>query len=356
VSRKIRILGPVPPPHGGVSVYIDGLRRLLKGSGVRFWSYPYKDRRHADTQFFRHRRLGILPLLVRDGYRACVLDASHFHLEYPNPILLPIWLALKSILVVQWIKIIHDGSLPARAAKFGWLQKTFFKIAVRSATEFVVVHDDLRTWLQDEIGVSQSISIVPALLPQAAEAETGSLSSKTEAALRPYFEKPLCICSIGVFISEYGFAHVAEAIDRLRAETGEDIGLVLLDGTFKRDENYRNAVMRGRTWITALENVPNSEVFSILKRSNAFVRGFGHESYGISRVEAIWAGVPVVATNVGETRGMLTYDFGDVDGLKRQLTRALFEPQARDLKGFAAMFRREAEENLSAIKRVLGIA
>ena len=36
---------------------------------------------------------------------------------------------------------------------------------------------------------------------------------------------------------------------------------------------------------------------------------------GISRIEALWCGVPVVATRAGETRGMLLYDFGDVEQL-----------------------------------------
>src|SRR5256885_5469717 len=55
-------------------------------------------------------------------------------------------------------------------------------------------------------------------------------------------------------------------------------------------------------WITVLEDVSNDDVFPILKSSDVFVRGNVEEGYGISRVEAIWCGVPVVATNVGETR------------------------------------------------------
>jgi glycosyltransferase involved in cell wall biosynthesis len=86
------------------------------------------------------------------------------------------------------------------------------------------------------------------------------------------------------------------------------------------------------------------------------VRAFAYESYGISRVEAIWCGVPVVATRAGETRGMLTYEFGDVDALVEQLRRALYDPPREDLAAWAAQFRREAEENLRAIKETLGLS
>jgi glycosyltransferase involved in cell wall biosynthesis len=86
-----------------------------------------------------------------------------------------------------------------------------------------------------------------------------------------------------------------------------------------------------------------------MRRSHAFVRGFGLESYGLSRVEAIWCGLPVVATRAGETRGMLLYDFGDVDALTRQLGRALDAGHSGETAGWAEKYRREAEENLKAV-------
>ncbi len=55
-----------------------------------------------------------MPLLFREGRGARVLDATHFHFEYPNPVLLPLWLACKRVLGFEWHKNVHDGSLPAR--------------------------------------------------------------------------------------------------------------------------------------------------------------------------------------------------------------------------------------------------
>jgi glycosyltransferase involved in cell wall biosynthesis len=101
-------------------------------------------------------------------------------------------------------------------------------------------------------------------------------------------------------------------------------------------------------------NVPHPDVFQIFKRSDVFVRGFGFDSYGLSRIEAIWAGLPVVATRSGETRGMLLYDFADVSALTRQLERALSEPPS-DLEHWSALYRKEAEANLLAIRERLGL-
>jgi glycosyltransferase involved in cell wall biosynthesis len=148
---------------------------------------------------------------------------------------------------------------------------------------------------------------------------------------------------------------VAEAVEELRNRTGKDIGLVLLDGGFIRDEDYRKEVLWKRDWITVLEQVPNPEIYQILERSDVFVRAFADESYGISRIEALWCGIPVVATRAGETRGMLLYDFGDVEQLVNQLQAVLLYPLLEEANPWAERYRREAEENLKAVARVLGI-
>jgi glycosyltransferase involved in cell wall biosynthesis len=355
VSRKIRILGPLPPPYGGVSVFVSALRKFTKGSGIKIWSYPYKDRHDPDVEYFKHRRLGILRLLLTDGYGALVLDCSHFHLEYPNPILAPIWLTLKPLLNLRWIKMVLDGSLPARYRKFNSLKRILFSLGIRSVSEFVVVQPELERWLREDIKVKQKITLIPCLLPPNPDALETHLSPDLKELLSSHLNRQKRVCCVGAFIPEYGFKHAAQAIETLRAETGLDIGLVFLDGAFVRDESHRDEVLRGRDWITIVENVRNDDVFPILKNSDTFVRAFGQESYGISRVEAIWCGVPVVATNVGETRAMLTYEFGDIESLKKQIRRALFEGKPDGLREASAMFHQEAERNLESLKRVLGL-
>jgi glycosyltransferase involved in cell wall biosynthesis len=356
MSRKVILLGPLPPPFGGVSVYLSFLFERLKGRASGVWAYC-GDEEYAreGVRLFRHRRLGIIPLMLREGRGARVLDATHFHLEYPNPLLLPVWLALKHLLGVEWYKNVLDGSLPSRQRHFTRTQRMLFRLAVNSVDEFVVVSEELRRWLLEEIKVRQPVKVIPCLLPIPRRHLEASLPAPTQETLAPYARRAKRVCSVGVFIAQYGFADVAGAVERIREETGEDVGLVLLDGTFARDENYREGVLRGRDWITVLENVPNTHVYRILKQSDAFVRACGLESYGISRVEALWCGLPVVATKVGETRGMLLYDFGDVHGLARQLKTALFEPPLREVETWAERFRLEAEEHLRDLLKVLDL-
>ncbi len=356
MHKKVILFGPLPPPYGGVSVYVNALRQHLKNR-VRVWALDLSAEKTNDpnVRFVRHRRLGHIPALIGEGRGARILDTTHFHLEYPNKILLPVWLVLKLLLRFEWHKNVLDGSLPARQRRFGIVRRTLFRLAVNAVDEFVVVSEDLRVWLRDEIKVRQKITVIPCLLTIPEQTRTGALPAATEDALAAYFKHARRVCSAGVFIPSYGFHEAVDAVERLRRETREDIGLLLLDGTFARDEDYRAAVLRGRDWLTVLENVPNPDVYRILTRSDVFVRAFRDESYGISRVEAVWCGVPVVATNVGETRGMLLYDFGDADALTCQLRRALFDAPAPEVARWASVYSREAEENLQSLVSTLGL-
>jgi glycosyltransferase involved in cell wall biosynthesis len=162
------------------------------------------------------------------------------------------------------------------------------------------------------------------------------------------------VTSIGVFIPDYGFEHIANAVEIIRQESGINIGLLLIDGSFANDESYRSKVLRNRKWVIFFKNVPHEQVLQILRKSDVFVRGVAFESYGLSRVETLWSGTPVVATRVGETRGMLLYDFGKEEELIGQIKKALFNPPTEDIKAWGDYFSREANDNLTAMIRLIG--
>ncbi len=359
MRRRIILFGPLPPPYGGVAIYLQALVAHFREAQVRVWTYGGGKARARPNgnkvRFIAHRRLGTFWALLAEGRGARILDASHFHLEYPNPLLLPVWLVLKRLLGFEWFKNILDGSLPKRYPQFGFMQRWLFHRAINAADEFVVVSEDLRRWLKEEINVRQPVTVIPCLLPAPPNEAPALLSRESKALLDPWLSRARRVCSIGVFFPSYGFKDVAEAVAELRERTGTDIGLVLLDGAFVCDESYRDEVLWQRDWITVLEEVPNPETYEILKRSDVFVRAFADESYGISRIEALWCGVPVIATRAGETRGMLLYDFGDVEQLISQLQAVLPYPVLEAPNPWAERYRREAEANLQAVARVLGI-
>lgn len=345
MSKKVFLLGPYPPPHGGVSIYVRTLFEHLKPRGLRLWTYGERELRDAQVSFMKEKRRELVPLVLREGRGARIADCTHFLLEYPSA-LVPVWVVLKRLLGFEWVKIVQDGSLPARHARFTRARRALFSLSASAATEFVVLSEELVRFLREEVGVCQPVTLIRNLFPVMPLEVEEPPPAGAEAVLHT---RARWVCSVGVFIQDYGFLHAARAVESLRRETGEDLGLLLLDGGFASDAAYRDEVLRGREWITVFENVSHPQVFALMRRCAAFVRATLHEGYGLSRVEAIWCGLPVVATRAGETRGMLLYDFGDVDELTRRLRLALSGDHAHATAEWAATYTREAEENLKAI-------
>jgi len=208
----------------------------------------------------------------------------------------------------------------------------------------------LSVWLSTKINVKKKVSSIGSLLPILPDASNSSLPAQIENSISRHDK---LICSIGVFIPTYGFDHIANAVEVIRQESKTNIGLLLIDGSFASDESYKSKILKHREWITVLESVPHGQVFQILKKSDVFVRGVAFESYGLSRVEALWSGTPVVATRVGETRGMLLYDFGNEKELIQQIKRAFFNSSAQDIRVWGDYFSREAGDNLTAMIRLI---
>ena len=351
-NSKIIILGPTPPPYGGVAIYVSSLYRCVRERGVRLWTYSDEQQEDENVRFLKPFRVRVIPSLIKDAIRARIIDSSYFAIEHPHKLLLPGWIISKLLLRFEWVKIFHDGSLPSRYPGFSRVEKILMRAAIRSVTEFIVVNEKLRDWLRNELGVSQQISVISSLLPLPPNACDVSLH---EAIVKAISRNAKTICSIGVFIPGYGFKEVADAVARIRDETSENIGLVLIDCGYVSNPTYEREVFADRDWITVIANVPQSTVLQILKHCEVFVRAFGLESYGLSRVEAIWCGVPVVATRAGETRGMLLYDYGDQEELVKQIKEALFKSTNRDVQSWAAMYQRESERNLLDLIRVIGV-
>ncbi|HSS21920.1 MAG TPA: glycosyltransferase family 4 protein [Pyrinomonadaceae bacterium] len=355
MSQRIILFGPLPPPYGGVSIYMKALAEHLRSANVRVWRYGTTRPIDPQSRFIAHRRLATLWALLAEGRGTRILDASHFHFEYPNPLLVAIWILLKWVLRFEWYKNVLDGSLPKRYPKFGFFKRWLFHRAANAVDHFVVVSEDLRRWLRDEIRVQQPITVIPCLLPTPGSEQARPLSPKLEKFLQPYLTAAKRVCSIGVFYPSYGFGDVAQAVEQLRESLGKNVALLLLDGHFVCDEKYRDEVLWDRDWISVLQEVSNPEIYEILKRTDVFVRAFADESYGISRIEALWCGTPVIATRAGETRGMLLYDAGNVEQLTNQLQAVLLYPTLEDPNPWAEVYQKEAKANLRAVAQVLGI-
>src|SRR3954471_15063847 len=111
-ESKTILFGPLPPPYGGVSVFMASIKDACLDRGLEVWSYTGDDADKRVTSI-RRRLLEHLWRLFFGPRDARITDSTHFHLEYPHWLLLPLWLRVKLMKRFTWIKICHDATLPS---------------------------------------------------------------------------------------------------------------------------------------------------------------------------------------------------------------------------------------------------
>jgi len=346
--RRVILFGPFPPPYGGVSVYVATLYEALRERGVpcerkvarqedNRGDDPVLPRFRSVLRHFSHLRAGDI----------CI-DSSSFFLEYRSGLAPLGWLLLKRTARFRWVKIIHDSTLPLRYPTFGLFRRWLAGRLVEAMDEIVVVSEELGGWLAAMFRVQGKVRVIPGLLPLPKPERSGELPEGIADLLRT---REKWVCSVGVFLESYGFLHIARAVEEVRRVTGRDIGLLLVDGGYVLEDvgAYKSSVLDGREWAVPIESIPRGQVMALFRRCAVSVRAVSHESYGLSRVESLLCGTPVVATPVGETRGMLLCDYGNIPCLVRKILEALERGAGPEARVWAERFEQEAEANLRSL-------
>ena len=153
---------------------------------------------------------------------------------------------------------------------------------------------------------------------------------------------------VGLLTERKGVLDLLEASDRLR-ERGLDHNLLLLGGTPDEGSEAAVAVVSaaaGRARL--LGTVPPAQMPAVYADADVFCLPSWWEAMPLSILEAMAAGLPVVATEVGEVPGVVTSDVGYVvparrpDRLADALEPLLRDPDLRRRMGQSARARAEA--------------
>lgn len=344
------LLGPYPPPAGGVASYLQSVFDHVP-AGECDW-YGFGDRtfdeglcrsvslpEYSPSAFLAHRR-----------HPEVVLDCSAQFLEYLDFRQLRQWLATTIRSDFRWIKVVHDTNLPRLFEQYGVLQRWLVRLSSLFVWRYVAVNQELARWLCEELVSPRKVVTIPSLI----ETPTCEAVLQPPEAFRCLAEQSdLVVCAVGAMNREYGFADVAEVVRRLSEEWGKRIGLVLVCTGFTSEPGYLEQLRSLSPGLVVLENLPRAQMHSVIQGSDVFVRSVRAESYGLSRVEAICLGTPVVATRTGEVRGMHCYEFGDVGGLLEQLKLALSDTSRESLVSQADIFTAEAMANRQCLLGLL---
>lgn len=353
-EKRVVLFGPWPPPYGGVASHMQDLAHNLRGRGVSTRLLCYGDFRTRGHL----RRISV----IRPGWwrslpkvylalssRAILHDHSGM---IPNPdegLLRSLASAVRRR-GSRWILTLHDETLPDRFTSWPRATRELCLRFLQCPEHVICIGDRLQAFLE-ELGIPRgNLSSIPPLLPVGAAPEV-----ELEPAIQAFLASHApVIATIGAFHANYDLAAVARAFPRILREHPR-AGLVVIDAGFTADDVSRRDVLQalesgGRGAYCLLSRIPREQVFGILRASAVFVRSTGSESFGLSRVEAILLGTPVVSTDAGETHYMRLYAHGDPAHLAREVLEIL---AARpDLSEAQRYYRTMAEQTLNRLLAV----
>lgn len=333
--RRVDLLGPVPPPYGGVSIHILRFRALLEAEGHAVRVLPY-------TGLTRSGKIG--KALQAGGQMARLYGSALagrpdvVHLHYGG---LGYFLALapllgqargRKVVTFHSVRVVQD----LKAADAAKRRRALDLLA--GFDLFVAVRAEIAVALQG-LGVDgPAVTVMPAFLPPAAaEAEPGRLPAPLRAALDAGAAAGRLQVGCGAYYLGAGYGHqdiygveeLAGALDALDGRPGPaaDVWVLVSNapdtpGRRRIDDELRRRAAAWRRFTLQLHY--GQPLIPVLARASGFLRPSREDGDSVAIREALAFGLPVLASDVvARPEGVTTFRLGSGDGLAGALAAFL---------------------------------
>jgi glycogen synthase len=305
---KIALIGNWPPPHGGVSVHVAALARVLAERGV--------DVRVLDIGEGDHRGGAVRPARGPLRFAARLVGVAaegrlvHLHTNGANP---------KSWIVAlgagrarrpfgpRGVLTIHSGLSP------GWLRASAGRRALAAAAcagfgRVIAVNEEIAGALADAGVASRRIAVVAPFSPAVLGArEPPEALAPFRLAHAPVFAAALAPGPT------YGADLLLPAFRRVRERLPEAGLVVFGPGT----------AALGRPGVLALGEIAHGAALAVIGSADVFVRPTRADGDAVSVREALALGRVVVATSAGHRpAGCLLVPRGDAAALAARMVEA----------------------------------
>ncbi|MFC2050559.1 glycosyltransferase [Chloroflexota bacterium] len=322
---KIAILGPYPPPFGGISVHVQRLKERLEERGIHCLVYDYSGihGKKDAVIVIRSKAMWFLGRLLRNA-------DSIIHLCGYSPSAL---IALSLLAAVKREKVVVDtGGFLFGQERLALQHRLAFQIAARTGIYFIPESSRSR-----DIIVSLGIKpenvngeIIPSFIPPRVGADDFTkLPDEIQSFINNH--RPIITSNafrISFYNNEdlYGIDLCIDLCAKLK-QTHPDIGFVFCLPTIG-DYDYFNKMMRRvkkkdieETFLFVTEPC---EYLAVLTRSDIFVRSTNTDGDSVSLREALYFKIPSLASDaVPRPDGAVLFKNRDADDLTSKVKHIL---------------------------------
>lgn len=311
-------LGPYPPPEGGITRNVIGIRDELQRRGHRS-SVIATSRSTSETAertvYYPRSALGLLSRLISTNF-----DVLHLHVGGDLTRRLLALAFVCTLASRRSVLTLHSGAYPltdaGRKAAHGSIRGMIF----RRFSRIIAINDQMRD-LFSRYGVppEQIATVAPYSL---APPDT---SVKVPTNVRAFLDthSPLFV-AVGGLEDDYQPLFLVSAMDRI-LEDFPEAGLIIVgDGSLRAETEQAIAAggHAGRIHLTG--SIDHGLSLHLICTADAMIRSSLFDGDAISVREAIFLGTPVVATDTSNRPdGVRLFEIGDVTGLVEKLTAAV---------------------------------
>ncbi|PEY37709.1 glycosyltransferase [Bacillus cereus] len=320
---RIVMIAPYPPPIGGVSVHVKRMKRYLEGKGIVCSVYNEAKREDSTNQVYKIDRY------VKFIWRIPFLKYDILHFHSPD-IRIRMLLGFYKMFNKRIILTVHGESLYLQLKNAGRLKRFFLIHSLRRIDKVICVNARNTEELLNLGFPEKNVMTLPAYVhPITTQRDEAEIPNEVWDFIQ---KKSFLICANGCIriLNEkdvYGFDILIQLLKRLHAlgiKASLLVAVLDVEGQNKYEKLYYQKLKDQineyhlANYIFFYE-VKDTEFYPILKKSDLFIRPTVMDGYGVSIAEAIYFGIPAIASDVCKRpEGSILFSSQDVDELEKK--------------------------------------
>ncbi len=314
---KILLVGPYPPPHGGVSVHVYEARRRLSQAGIECQVVNLDPRARQSDEYIAIRGgcdlFSTLARFASQGWILHVHANGHSHKNW----LVALTAGLAAGFGPGGVLTLHSGMTPAHLAHGNTAARLLARTVCSLYQRVIAVAPEIQRVILSLGCAASSVELLPAYLECAP-------SLFMVPQLYAYENRRPLLVSTLFFRREYGFDLLLEAVDRLRLVHPKLVCLVMGSGEQRKQAEDKIAERGLQRHIVLLGNVAHDVCLTIMSQADVMVRPALADGDANSVREALSLGVPVVASDVGHRpAGTVLFRTGHAGDLSEKLSETI---------------------------------
>jgi glycosyltransferase involved in cell wall biosynthesis len=347
----VLLLGPYPPPHGGVETNVVALRDYLteRGSHCEVINLSGAGKASGPGVHAPAGASGVLQLLLRLRY-----DVVHFHVGGNlSPREAVLGLLCASLPRTRSVFTFHSGGYPSSEEGRRTRRRSLRALALRRFDAVIAVNDEIAAFFR-RLGVdSKRIRVISPFgmsRRQVEEILAEDLETSLGKRLFDFFRAhdPVLV-TIGGLEPEYDVPTQIDALEAVRKRHPRAGLVVVGDGGLRNEIDDRVACTSYADHIAICGDVKHRTAMRLLAESHLLLRTTLYDGDAISIREALQFGTPVIATdNAMRPAGVHLVPMSDPAALASKVIEALAagrrpDPAEADQRGLEEVRKLYAE-------------